>query len=139
MLAHDFLQSAGRGPAVVFCSFQFQHYHNAPLKAILQLKTNGKLPVHRARSLRWMRTGVFGRRVIDSRWRSIALISRSSSRTLGRSPLTCSVRNLGEILGDLLLLAEGCTDGGPVLRVERECGGASGSAGGGAGWVKPRS
>ena len=73
--------------------------------------------------------------------RSMALISRSSSRTLGRSPLarTRSARSAGEILGELSLLAEGGADGGPVLRVEREGGGLSGSAGGGAGCVKPRS
>ena len=39
----------------------------------------------------------------------MALISRSSSRTLGRSPLarTRSAHGAGEILGELLLLAEG--------------------------------
>ena len=72
---------------------------------------------------------------------SMARISRNSARTLGRSPLarTRSAHGAGEILGELLLLAEGGADGGPVLRVEREGGGLSGSAGGGAGWVKPRS
>src|SRR5699024_6340608 len=104
---HGCLRSAGMPPAMGY-SFQVQHYHNTPSIAIYQMKTNGKLPPQRARSPRWMRTGVFGRGVIDSRWRSIALISRSSSRTLGRSPLAraCTARNAGEILGDLFLLAE---------------------------------
>ena len=85
--------------------------------------------------------GAFGFGTIGSVARNTDLISRSSSRTLGRSPLarTRSARGAGEILGELLLLAEGGADGGPVLRVEREGGGLSGSAGGGAGWVKPRS
>ena len=38
-----------------------------PLKAIPKLKTNGKLPAQRARSLRWMRIGVLGCGVTDSR------------------------------------------------------------------------
>ena len=95
---------------------------------------------HRTRSFRLMRTGVLGCGAAGRSARSMALISRSSSRTLGRSPLarTRSAHGAGEILGELLLLAEGGADGGAVLRVERE-GEFSGSAGGGGGWVKPRS
>ena len=82
-----------------------------------------------------MRIGALGRGVTDSRWRSMALIDRSSSRTLGRSPLarTSPACGVGEVLGDLLLLAEGGADGRSVLRVERDGGGLPDSAGDGAG------
>ena len=69
--------------------------------------------------------GILGCGAAASRWFSMALIPRSSSRTLGRSPLAraCAARNAGEILGDLFLLAEGGTDRGTVVGVERENGG----------------
>ena len=86
-----------------------------------------------------MRSGILGCGVMDSRWRSMALISRSSSRTLGRSPLarTPSACWAGEVLLNLLLLAadggKGFSDRGALLRVEWVGSGLPGSAGGEAG------